>query len=54
MKLKNFYTEHESFILGTGFIMVLLAVWESVPLDYPTERNGALLHHSVKNRCRFL
>jgi ABC-type nitrate/sulfonate/bicarbonate transport system permease component len=32
MKLKNFYTEHESFILGTGFIMVLLAVWESVPL----------------------
>ena len=42
MKLKNFYTEHESFILGTGFIMVLLAVWESVPLWTTLPRGMAL------------
>ena len=30
--MRNFYAEHESFILGTGFIIFLLAVWESVPL----------------------
>ena len=55
MKLKNFYTEHEPFILGTGFIVALLVLWESIPLwYYPTERNGALLHHPLKNRCHFL
>jgi ABC-type nitrate/sulfonate/bicarbonate transport system permease component len=34
MRLRNFYTEHESFILGGGFILVLLALWESLPLWY--------------------
>ena len=42
MKLKNFYSEHESLILGTGFIMVLLAVWESVPLWTTLPRGMAL------------
>jgi ABC-type nitrate/sulfonate/bicarbonate transport system permease component len=42
MKLKNLYTEHESLILGTGFIMVLLAAWESVPLWYTLPRGMAL------------
>ena len=55
MKLKNFYTEHESFILGTGFIVASARPLGKRPsLVHPTERNGALLHHSVKNRCRFL
>jgi hypothetical protein len=54
MKLKNFYTEHESLILGTGFIMVLLAVWESVlsGILYREEwRSSSPLR---QNRCRFL
>ena len=42
MKLKTFCTEHESFILGTGFIIVLLAVWESVPLWLTLPRGMAL------------
>ena len=55
MKLKSFYTEHEPFILGTGFIMVLLVLMGERPsLVYPTQRNGAFLHHSVKNRHHFL
>jgi NitT/TauT family transport system permease protein len=42
MKLKNFYAEHESFILGTGFIVILLAFWESVPLWYTLPKGMAL------------
>ena len=42
MKLKNFCTEHESFILGTGFIVILLAFWESVPLWYTLPKGMAL------------
>ena len=42
MKLKNFYAEHESFILGTGFILALIALWESVPLWYTLPKGMAL------------
>lgn len=42
MKPKNFYAEHESFILGTGFIVILLALWESVPLWYTLPKGMAL------------
>lgn len=42
MKLKNFCAEHESFILGTGFIVILLAFWESVPLWYTLPKGMAL------------
>jgi len=42
MKLKIFYAEHESFILGTGFIVILLAFWESVPLWYTLPKGMAL------------
>jgi NitT/TauT family transport system permease protein len=42
MKLKSFYAEHESFILGTGFIVILLALWESVPLWYTLPKGMAL------------
>jgi NitT/TauT family transport system permease protein len=42
MKSKNFYAEHESFILGTGFIVILLAFWESVPLWYTLPKGMAL------------
>ena len=42
MKLRTFYAEHESFILGTGFIVILLALWESVPLWYTLPKGMAL------------
>lgn len=42
MKLKTFYAEHESFILGAGFIVILLAFWESVPLWYTLPKGMAL------------
>jgi ABC-type nitrate/sulfonate/bicarbonate transport system permease component len=42
MKLKTFYAEHESFILGTGFIVILLAFWECVPLWYTLPKGMAL------------
>lgn len=42
MKPKNIFTEHESFIFGTGFIILLLVVWESVPLWYTLPRGMAL------------
>ena len=42
MKLKNFYAEHESFILGGGFIVALLTLWESVPLWYTLPKGMAL------------
>jgi hypothetical protein len=42
MRLKIFYAEHEAFILGSGFIVVLLALWESVPLWYTLPKGMAL------------
>jgi ABC-type nitrate/sulfonate/bicarbonate transport system permease component len=42
MKLKNLYNEHESLILGSGFIVILLAVWESIPLWTALPRGMAL------------
>jgi ABC-type nitrate/sulfonate/bicarbonate transport system permease component len=42
MKFKKFYSEHESLLLGTGFIVVLLAVWESIPLWYTLPKGMAL------------
>src|SRR5437870_9529085 len=42
MKVKSFYAEHEPFILGTGFIIVLLIVWESIPLWYSLPKGMAL------------
>jgi len=42
MQLKNLYSEHESFILGAGFIVILLAFWESVPLWYTLPKGMAL------------
>ena len=54
MKLKNFYTEHESFILEPALSWFCWQSGRASLYDYLTERNGAFLHHSVKNRCRFL
>jgi len=34
MKSNKFFAEHESILFGTGFILVLLCIWESVPLWY--------------------
>ncbi|HEX6768163.1 MAG TPA: ABC transporter permease [Candidatus Binatia bacterium] len=42
MKLKNFYAAHESFILGGGFIVALLTIWESIPLWYTLSKGMAL------------
>ena len=42
MKVKSLYTEHEPFILGTGFIIVLLMAWESIPLWYSLPKGMAL------------
>ena len=42
MTLRNFYDRHESSILGVGFIVVLLAAWESVPLWTRLPRGMAL------------
>src|SRR4026209_1928807 len=39
---KKLFAEHESFILGTGFIVLLLIVWESIPLWYTLPRGMAL------------
>ena len=54
MKPGNFLAKHESVILGTGFIVLLLSLGKRPALVHPAERNGALLHHSHKDRCRFL
>jgi NitT/TauT family transport system permease protein len=40
--LERFYSDHESFILGGGFIVALLAFWESLPLWYTLPRGMAL------------
>src|SRR5688572_24548356 len=42
MKPRKFLAEHESLILGTGFIVLLLVIWESVPLWYTLPRGMAL------------
>jgi NitT/TauT family transport system permease protein len=42
MKAKNLLREHESLLLGAGFIVFLLAVWESIPLWYTLPRGMAL------------
>jgi ABC-type nitrate/sulfonate/bicarbonate transport system permease component len=42
MKDKTFYADHEPFILGTGFIVLLLVFWESIPLWFSLPRGMAL------------
>ena len=42
MKANNFFAEHESFIFGAGFILLLLLLWESVPLWYTLPKGMAL------------
>ena len=42
MKVKQIVAEHESFILGSGFILLLLVVWESIPLWYTLPKGMAL------------
>jgi len=42
MKPKQLLAEHESFILGTGFILLLLIIWQSVPLWYTLPKGMAL------------
>lgn len=42
MKIKTFFREHESWIFGAGFIVLLLVVWESIPLWYTLPRGMAL------------
>jgi NitT/TauT family transport system permease protein len=42
MQLKNLYAEHESFILGAGFIVFLLVMWQSIPLWYTLPKGMAL------------
>jgi hypothetical protein len=42
MKPRKFLAEHESVILGTGFIVLLLVIWESVPLWYTLPGGMAL------------
>ncbi|MGE5218412.1 MAG: ABC transporter permease [Chloroflexota bacterium] len=42
MKVKQMIAEHESFILGSGFILLLLVVWQSVPLWYTLPKGMAL------------
>lgn len=40
--LKGFYNDKESYILGIGFIALLLLVWQSIPLWYTLPRGMAL------------
>jgi NitT/TauT family transport system permease protein len=42
MKLKKVYADHEAAVLGFGFIIVLLAIWESIPLWTTLPRGMAL------------
>jgi NitT/TauT family transport system permease protein len=42
MKAKTFLNEHESLIFGTGFIVLLIAAWESIPLWYTLPKGMAL------------
>jgi ABC-type nitrate/sulfonate/bicarbonate transport system permease component len=42
MKPRKIFAEHESLIFGTGFIILLLVLWESIPLWYTLPRGMAL------------
>src|ERR671910_2157361 len=42
MKARKIFAEHESLIFGTGFIVLLLVVWESIPLWYTLPKGMAL------------
>lgn len=42
MNLRSFFHEHESWFFGAGFIVLLLAVWESIPLWLTLPRGMAL------------
>lgn len=42
MKPAKIFAEHESLILGSGFIVLLLFVWESIPLWYTLPKGMAL------------
>lgn len=42
MKANKFFVEHESFLFGTGFILLLLIFWQSVPLWYTLPKGMAL------------
>jgi NitT/TauT family transport system permease protein len=42
MNLRKLYSEHEAFILGTGFIGALLILWETLPLWYSMPKGMAL------------
>ena len=40
--LRAFYTDKEPYILGIGFIVLLLLVWQSIPLWFTLPRGMAL------------
>ena len=42
MNPRKIFAEHESLIFGTGFIILLLVLWESIPLWYTLPRGMAL------------
>jgi NitT/TauT family transport system permease protein len=42
VNFKKFYSEHEAFILGAGFIVALLMFWETLPLWYALPKGMAL------------
>lgn len=41
-RLANFYLEREHFLLGSGFIFLLLLIWEAVPLIFTMPRGLSL------------
>ena len=47
--LKSFYNEEESYILGIGFIALLLLIWQSIPLWYTLPRGMALFFTTPSN-----
>jgi NitT/TauT family transport system permease protein len=49
MTFKRLYTEYEPSILGGGFILALLAFWESVPLWYTLPKGMALFFTTPSN-----
>src|SRR5687768_11972013 len=42
MKPPKIFAEHESLIFGTGFIVLLLVIWESIPFWYTLPKGMAL------------
>ena len=42
MKPRKIFAEHESLIFGTGFIVLLLVIWQSIPLWYTLPKGMAL------------